>query len=437
MTNVRYLGVQCLIRIEEKGYSNLVLKEVIDKNSLSGGDVSFLTSLIYTTLERKITLEYILSQYTLVPINRLDIEVRNILLVGLAQILFMDSIPSFAAINEAVKLAKSFKKSSSAGLVNAVLRKASSFNLLSLEDIPDEEERLSIIYSVNRPLVSLIMSQYSNYEEILKGMFTKRVTTVRVNSLKTTVSDILKQLQQDGLDPSLEELPFCLSLSRHPLQGYIPIEEGIIRIQSYCSQAVVHALGLKKETTLIDLCSAPGGKTLTAAQEMGNTGRIIAFDRHENRLKLLKERAKVEEITAIDTVETKDSTIFDSSLESIADYVIADVPCSGYGQIHTKPELREKKPEDFLSLYDTQLKILTNGAKYLKVGGKIVYSTCTINKKENEDIVERFLKENEGYEVVKDISINGFSNINGYMIKLPSVTDGEGFFFVCLERRTL
>ena len=435
--NARLLAVQCLVRIDKGGYSNLVLDETIRTNNLSKSEKGFLVSLVYTTLERQITLDYILSQYLRIPIGRLDRELTAILRSGLAQII-CSGVPAYAAVNESVKLAAAVKKTSVSGTVNAVLRKAAAFDMNRIDEISDIDDRVSVSMSVNKPLVQLIRSQYPcDYENIFAGMQSRRIPYFRVNPLKTTTDGAVSILREKGYSPVKQELPCCVSIekySRETVDDANLTEEGLLRIQSYSSQAAVCALAPVPGALLVDLCAAPGGKALTAAQMMGNRGTVAAFDRHENRLKLLDRRAPVEGISIVRS-DVFDSTIYMPEYDGRADFVIADVPCTGYGKICSKPELRMKLPPKDSLLYETQLRILSNGAQYLKPGGRLLYSTCTINRKENREIVERFLGSNTEYTTDKDISIKGFTNHQGYMMKLPSETDGEGFFFTVLIRR--
>ncbi|MCL1830268.1 MAG: 16S rRNA (cytosine(967)-C(5))-methyltransferase RsmB [Oscillospiraceae bacterium] len=435
MMNIRLLALQCLVRIENGGYSNLVLDQTIREEKLNERQASLLTALVKTTLEKQIQLEYILSLYLTKPLEFLDEEIRIILRFGLAQILFLDSIPAFAAVDESVKLTKEIRKRSASSLVNAVLRRTMQFDMASLDNISDETQRLSIVYSLNRSLTELIISQYPDeYEHIFKGMSAKRTAYFRVNSLKMTEQQALDLLAAEGYVSTVSSdiLPYCIIAKDYKMQKSVLNKQGVIRVQSYASQAAIYALAPMHDSLLLDLCAAPGGKTLTAAQYMEGCGEIVAFDRHENRLKLLTEAAVREEIDCI-TTKLCDTTEFLPEYEGKADFVIADVPCSGFGQIHTKSELRLNAPPDE-DILMTQRAILTNGCRYLKKGGRLVYSTCTINQRENQDIVRAFLQENVGYALHCDIPPSGFQNHDGYMLKLPSVEDGEGFFYAIIER---
>lgn len=431
----RQAAVICLLEVENGGYSNLSLDRILSSNKVRGGDGDFLSALFYLTLERQITLDYIIDKYLLNPGKKLDIEVRVILRTGLCQILYMNGVPDFAAVDESVKLCSHMKIKSAGTLVNAVLRKALAYGSETLADKINETGMYSIIYSVNEPLCRLLNMQYgSRVQDILKGFFTRGKQALRVNTLKTDARSVLERFQKDGISAETGPLEASVYIKDGKPQTSAVFKEGLIRPQSICSQTAVAALAPREGDRVIDMCCAPGGKSLTAAQLMKNKGEIIAIDRHANRLKLVDERAKAEGISIIKTINA-DSSVPDTGLLNSADRVIVDVPCSGFGEIYSKPELRHKLPASDNGLPEIQHRILTNAADYLKVKGRLVYSTCTLDKRENHEVVKRFLDSSKEYIPVSDMVFQGFEpDENGFLTHLPSEADGEGFFIAAFEK---
>ena len=428
----RMYAVRSLIKVENGGYSNLVIDGVLSR--LNDVDAAFCTALFYTTLERRITIDFVLSRLLKKSLSTLDIEILTILRTGLCQIIYLDSVPDYAAIDESVKMCRALKKASAASLVNAVLRKASLFDLDIAVIGLGEIERLSVIHSLDPELTEMFLSQYGEQSEsIFDGLFKRLPQAIRVNTLKGSMTKIKEMLEAEGIEIVPTVLPGCFRVKGRSIAGSGLHKNGYIHIQSYSSQAAVHALAPKRRDLVVDLCAAPGGKTLLAAQLMENEGRIVAFDRHENRLNLLKDRALLENVRIVECVAADSSCFLDEYLGKV-DCVIADVPCSGYGDINEKPELRYKKPAAG-DLIEIQRKILSNGAKYLKKGGRLLYSTCTLNKCENDEVVKSFLSNNEGYYIDKEIKPAGFiKEPEGYLRKLPSENDGEGFFMTVINR---
>ena len=432
----RHAAVICLTETENGGYSNLVLNRMLETKRITDSDTVFCAALFYKTLERQITLDYILDKCLKKPIETLDTIVRAILRSGLCQMLYMDSVPGFAAVNESVKLCSRVKKKSAGALVNAALRRAMQFRPDKLLDGVEGIKALSVAYSVNEALCELLLAQYgSRTEEILKGFFTRGKQVLRVNSLKTDGDKAAEALGNEGIITSPGPVEgSLLAESGRPLKSGA-FGNGLIRPQSLAAQTAVFALSPRPGDKLIDLCAAPGGKSLTAAQIMENTGEITAVDRHKNRLLLVERRAAKEGIKIVATCQA-DSSVFISEYKNSADRVIADVPCSGYGEIYSKPELRYKRPDVNDELRETQYKILTNGAGYLKERGRLVYSTCTLDKRENQETANRFLSENENFHIVCDAEFPGFeTDEQGCYTKLPSENDGEGFFIAVFERK--
>ena len=432
----RQTAALCLVETESGGYSNLVFKRMVERGRVSKAEIPLCAAIFYGTLERLITIDYLLSKSLTRQVEKLDPEVRAILRSGVYQLHFMSGVPDYAAINESVKLCAFFKKRSASSVVNASLRKASSLDVGGLSETLEGEAALSVIHSLNPRLCRLLLSQYGpKAEELMRGFFAGEKQALRVNTLMTDCLTATEKLKEEGITAVRGPIPGCLVVEGANALTSGLFSDGSLRPQSYASQAAVHALMPCRGARMIDLCAAPGGKALTAAQLMLGDGEIVAFDRHAKRLKLLEQRAEIEGIGIIRTL-VANSEVFIEEYEKTADYVLADVPCSGYGKIGTKPELRMKSPETDGRLEKAQYAILANGARYLKPGGRLVYSTCTVDKRENENLTGRFLEDNvEGYRSVSDICPFGFETVEkGFYSLLPSERGSEGFFMAVFER---
>ncbi len=427
------LAVRCLIETDKGGYSNLVLKEKTRNGELERRDLLFAAALFYGALERKLTLDFILSKFIKGAISKLDTEVLCILRCGLYMALYMDSVPTYAAINESVSLCPVFKKSSAKGLVNAVLRRAAEFSLSSIDEIEDERKRLSVKYSLCIEVVDMLKEQYGGKAEaIMASFFERSVTAVRVNTLKTDVRAAKAALLSEGVSAAECGVKDALIIEGGDWLSSSLFKSGGIRAQGLPAQCAAAALGARSGERVLDMCAAPGGKTLTSAQMMKNVGEIVALDCYENRVKLISQQAALEGVTIVsakvaDAAEYRDGGLFDR--------VLCDVPCSAYGEIASKPELRYKAPPTDGELTALQAKILENGARHTKKGGRLVYSTCTLRAKENEEVAEAFLRCHSDFRTVKSsIPAEFIENDGKFIYFLPKSRNNEGFFIATFER---
>lgn len=430
----RKLVVEGLLKVEKSGFSNLVLPSLLSDSRLSGQDKGFISNLFYGTIERKITLDYILGRFISKPLKKLDREVLAIMESGLYQILYMNSVPSFAAINQAVSLCSSFKKTSAKGLVNAVLRKAAEYDI-NTASFFSEKERMSVLYSVSQEIVGIIMQDYPNrYEEILKGMLITPVLTININTTKISVSDFIQVLEEKGVSYRTTPLPNCLEITQGGAVTALPgFAEGYFFVQGLTSRYAISTAGIKQGDNVLDLCAAPGGKTFAAAIYLNNTGTIISCDPNPSRLVLIENGAKRLGFDNITTLENLGQNYREDL--SGKDVIICDVPCSGIGIIPKKPDLRYKKLDDIKQLCALQYDILSTASRYIKTGGRIVYSTCTINKAENQHQITKFLSENENFRLVQQACpVRGAENDNNMVTFLPHTTKCDGFFIAVLEK---
>lgn len=408
--NPRRLAFDSLKKCARDGkYSNLEVMTSLSRAQLDGRDKALYTALVYGVIEKGITLDYLISRVSSRPIDKLDTDTLISIRLGLYQIMHMDKIPDFSACDESVKLVPHSSKS----FVNAVLR-----NLLkNKEKLKKELETapLSVKYSVPQWIIDLWERGYgrAKVEEILEGFEKKPPMTVRVNTLKTTVKELMSNV--DGqLHPQLDDVVYA-SGNVESLYGF---EEGLFFVQGSNSRKAVSALKLKPDETVIDTCACPGGKSFSAAIDMENRGTVYSFDLHANKLSLVQKGAERLGINII-TAQVQNATSPREELLGKADAVICDVPCSGLGIIAKKPDIKYKKPEDIERLPEIQLSILTASSGYLKKGGRMVYSTCTLNPEENERVTEAFLKEHSEFHRAEGFPKTAF----------PSEYSDDGFFY--------
>lgn len=426
--STRFTVLELLNKMDNGAYSNLVLDAALKATDYSDRDKSFVSRLFYGILERKITLEYIISMYSDKPLHKLDDIVVNILKIGLYQLKYMDSIPDNAAVNETVNLTKQSKKASASGFVNALLRHFIRDNK-KIKYPNDRLERLSVEYSCSYELCKKICSDYSyeQAEKFLKASLEPHMNFIRTNTLKITSSELINKLNEYGFNAEKSDyVQDCLAVNRiNNLENCKLFSEGFFHIQDLSSQICCKVLNAKPNDTILDLCAAPGGKTLTIAELMNNQGRIIAADLHEKRVKLISKAAKRLNINIVETIQN-DAKIFNPQLP-LADKILCDVPCSGLGVIRSKPELKYINLEDIKKLPNIQYEILSVASQYLKKNGELVYSTCTINKDENDYVIDKFLSEHKNFEPVE--IMQEYDKFNGYKATIfPKHFNCEGFF---------
>lgn len=434
MDQARRTAVLALVRQEESGYANLVLGSFLEQQTLSSRDKAFVSAVFYGVTERLITLDWCLSRCLSRPLHKLDAQVRAILRSGLYQAAYMN-IPPRAAVNESVNLCRGLKKTSASGLVNAVLRKAMEQDPRKAQ-FKTPAERLSVLYSVGQPIVKLLQKQYpQECESILQAFGNPpRHTLLRANSLKVDVSELCDRLAQQGTPAQPGPVPGSVQadFAGSPAAGEA-FAQGLYHVQGAASQLAALNLGTQPGQKVLDLCAAPGGKTLTLAQCMQNTGTLISCDAVQSRLSLI-EGALSRCGIANTTVLCNDASVHNAQLEG-ADRVLCDVPCSGLGIIAKKPDIRYKTMEQVEQLHALQAEILACGASYLKSGGRLVYSTCTIDQRENQQVVEAFLQIHPEFHLVEpEFTLPGARIHNHMMTFLPGESGPDGFFIAVLEK---
>lgn len=422
----------------DKKYSSLEIDASIRRFSLEGADKGLYTALVYGVIERRITLDYMIGRLSSKPVDSLDNEVLVLLRLGLYQLIYLDRIPDSAAVNETVNLAKK-NAPRAASFINALLRnflRAMDKDDLPYPDKSDMREYLSVRYSVGYDVLDTLMASVDDIEAVLSAFERQPDVTLRVNTLKISREELLALLKEKGVEAAPTAYsPYGVRLTQKSLHADVMelISSGLVYIQDEASQIAICAASIAPDTTVIDTCACPGGKSFSAAILMENRGQVKSFDLHKNKLSLIDKGAERLGITIIETSE-RDGSKRDDTLALSADTLICDVPCSGLGVIAKKPEIRYKSAAEFSRLPDIQYAILKNASAYVKHGGVLVYSTCTLNKAENEDVVERFLKECDdfGHE---DFVVGEIKSKGGMLTLTPHIHGTDGFFVAILRRK--
>ncbi len=392
----REFTFRLLLRQKKEGaYSNLLLDNHLKASDLSGQDKAFATALFYGVIETQIYLDYQLEGALKQPLKKLRDEVFIALRMGVYQLFLMDKVPAAAAINESVKLVKKHGCAYAAGLVNAVLRALSR----SGERLPEQSDKryLSVKYAIPQALIDLWIKDYGKSDTIgiLESFSTKSAqTVVRVNTLLCDRDSLLQRLKSEGVEARVNEaVENSLVLKKSGALTLIPsFREGLFHVEDTAAQKAALLLGALEGERVLDTCAAPGGKSFTVAEQM-KSGEVLACDIYESRVALIREGAQRLHIPFIKAC-VQDASEYHESL-GLFDRVLCDVPCSGLGTIAKKPEIRYKTKEQIMACVPVQKRILATSFRYLKPGGTLVYATCTLNKAENEEVIEAFLRESK------------------------------------------
>lgn len=438
-TSAREATLHILEQIDKnQSYSNLLVNHAIKKFNIKGPDVGLLTELTYGTIQRKLTLDFYLQ-----PFIKKKVEgwVRNLLRLSLYQMMYLDRVPERAAIHEAVEIAKKKGHKGIAGLVNGILRSIQRQGVPSLDEIEDPVEKLSIETSHPYWLVKRWSEQFGigKTRAMCETNLLPPVQTARVNTLLTTREEILKELEEAGIDAEISTLiPEGIHIKRGNIAHTEAYKKGYLSIQDESSMLVAYALNPKPGERVLDMCAAPGGKTTHIAQKMNNEGTVVAMDLHPHKIKLINENAERLKITSIEGHALdgrKSHEKFD--LQSF-DRVLVDAPCSGLGVLRRKPDIKyAKKEQDLVSLTSIQLELLDAAVDMLKPGGILIYSTCTVDYEENNLTVTRLLEKNT---VLKQIPVEGLPEAIQPLVEdkqlqvFPQDFGGDGFFIACFKK---
>ncbi|MDR0974732.1 MAG: 16S rRNA (cytosine(967)-C(5))-methyltransferase RsmB [Ruminococcus sp.] len=401
--NPREEAVRALVKMfSGERFSDVILSETISNSKLEGVSKRFFTTLFYGTIERKLTLDYIIGIYSKIPLKKLDAEVINILRTGIYQLLYMDSVPDNAAVDESVELCMSFRKTSGKGFVNAVLRQF-------LRDkkafpLPEGQDGIKVKFSINPEIFDSFVSDYGAEKaaEILDSFSSAEVTYIRLNNKRFTVEDLPEGFRET-------DIPNVYSVNNLHLKSEEFIA-GVYHIQDYSCAYACNLIEIAGNEDILDVCAAPGGKSFTLAEM--TSGTIYSCDINYKRLSKIEDGIKRLGLTNIKTI-INDGKVFNESFPKFS-RILCDVPCSGLGVIRKKPEIRYKNFADIVHLPDVQYSILENSVRYLTDDGILLYSTCTLRKVENEDVVTRFLDSHPEFTAQMKTIFPGDYNSDGF-----------------------
>jgi 16S rRNA (cytosine967-C5)-methyltransferase len=400
--NPREIAVKGLIKLEKSGgFSDTVLSETLDAAQMDNINRRFCTNLFYGVIERKLTLDDVIGGYSKIPLKKLDPEVRNILRAGIYQLLYMDSVPDNAAVDESVKLCAAFRKTSGKGFVNALLRQ------FLRDGKRIKNAGISVKYSINPEIYESFKADYGEEKaiEILDSFFDPDVTYIKLNN---------RRFSKDNLPEGFIETDIPNVFSGGNVNSR-EFAAGVYHIQDYSCAYACSLLEIRGDEDVLDVCAAPGGKSFTLAEM--TEGTVYACDISEKRLEKVKTGVSRLGLKNIKTF-LHDGKAFNEDFPKFS-RILCDVPCSGLGVIGKKPEIRYKNVSDFAHLPDVQYEILENSVRYLADGGNLLYSTCTLRKAENEDVITRFLENHPDFTAdMRTIFPRDFNSDGFFIAKL-------------------
>lgn len=447
----REIALKVLYKIDVgNAYSNIVLDEMIkqNKNSLNEKDISLISEIVYGVTTWRLTLDTIIKKYSKIRLKKISPWILNILRMSIYQIIFLDKIPKSAAVNEGVNLSKRYGHKSSSGFVNAILRKVTKQDYEDLFNIENVEERISKIYSIPEWIIEELKQEgmeINKIEEICKNSNIKPKVSIRINTLKTTKEKLKNNLLEKQINVQDGILKDFLILDKvKNIENMKEFKEGLFTVQDEAAGLTALILNPKKGEKILDACSSPGGKTTYIAQIVDNDAEIVAWDLHESRIKLVEQNANR---LGIDIIKTKvnDATKYNEEYFEKFDKILLDVPCLGLGVLKRKPDIKwQRNQEDIDTISKIQYEILNTCSKYLKQGGELVYSTCSILDSENKDIIFKFLRKNAEFEIEK-IEISQDKNkaknffekyiVDNKFLQVYQNEKTDGFFICKLNKR--
>ena len=409
----REAALKALFEVDQNGaYSDKALKKILAEGGMSAADNALASELTYGVVRQRLRLDASIGKYSSLRLKKLSVWILNILRLGMYQLFFLERVPQSAAVNESVKLAKRYGHGGSSAFVNAVLRAAAQGGEAKLDSI-------EAYYSHPEWLVSLLAEQYpEDYKKILAANNTPAPVTIRVNPLKTTADGLAHSLESKGVFVTALEDGLLEIAKFGDIAALEEYRAGLFTPQDNGAHLAAKAVNAQEGEVILDVCAAPGGKTTQLAEDSKNTAKITAFDIHPHKLELIEKNAARLGITCINAV-CHDASVVRDEYVGKADKVLADVPCSGLGIIRKKPDIKwRKSPADLIAIAEIQRKILAASSKYVKKGGVLVYATCTVNKAENNEVIDAFLTDNTDFERV-------------YERQLLPHTDGCDGFYIC------
>lgn len=437
MGDARLTAVKLLLKMESsEAYSNILLDNALSEQNLSERDRAFASALFYGVTERRMTLDYVIRQNSKIPFEKLDKEAVAVLRTGFYQLLYMQSVPESAAVNESVKLCRKLKAFGSEGFVNGMLRNfIRNGKVISYVGL-DEAETLSIKYSCPQWIAKKWQREYGT-ENAIKAMEASLGAPplyARVNTTKVSDDELVAILKKEGVQAERNpRLNGCIRLTKAgETEKLKAFKDGLFHIQDVSSQLCCLTLRPIVNETVIDICAAPGGKSFTMAELMGNNGKVLSLDLYDGRVNLIADGAKRLGLRIVEPRQNN-AVKFSEELPQ-ADRVLCDVPCSGLGVIRRKPEIKYKTEEEFRELPILQRAILEVSSRYVKTGGTLVYSTCTLSKAENDEVAQDFASKHPEFSpIVQTIPYEGASN-SPTRTFFPEVDGGDGFFTAAFRK---
>ncbi|MER1984708.1 MAG: 16S rRNA (cytosine(967)-C(5))-methyltransferase RsmB [Solibacillus sp.] len=438
--NVRDAALTILLTVDKsQAYSNLLLHQTIEKYKLQAQDRGLLTELTYGTLQHKYTLDYYLEPFIR---GKVDIWVRWLLRLSLYQMHYLTRIPAHAAVNEAVEIAKRRGHQGIASMVNGILRSVLREGVRSLEEIENVNERLAIETSHPQWLVDRWVESYG-YDmtaDMLRENNIAPPQTVRVNTTKATVEEVLTTLEREGVKARRSDvMPECIYLLSGQAARTAAFKHGLMTIQDESSMIPATVLAPKPGMKVLDMCAAPGGKTTHLAEKMNNEGSLLATDLHPKKLDLIDENTARLGLDIVETAPLDGRKAAEILQHAGYDAILVDAPCSGLGVMRRKPDIKyTKREEDLQSLQTIQLAILDNAVQLLKEDGRLVYSTCTVDRRENEGTVQAFLSAHPEMEAVRLENLPpqlDAKQQDGMLQVFPQDFGSDGFFVAAFVKK--
>lgn len=444
--SVRFLALEALLKIErDHAYSHLLVNHAIEQGGLKKKDVPLFTEMVYGTVQRKKTLDYYLKPFLPKKIKQKDQWILSLLRLSLYQMLYLDRVPDRAIIYEAVEIAKMKGHRGLSSVVNGILRNIQRQGVRDVDNIANQSERIAVKYSHPRWLVSRWIKQYGvqTTTEICNINLTTPVLTARVNTAKGTVDDIIEKLKTEGIEASRGNLVSeAIQINNGNVVHSEVYRQGFLTIQDESSMLVTRALNINKHDRVLDCCAAPGGKTTHIAEWLAGSGEVYSLDLHKHKVKLIVDHVKRLQLENVKTL-TLDARQASKHFPTRSfDKLLVDAPCSGFGVVRRKPDIKwRKQPEDVKQMAALQLDILLAVAPLLKENGILVYSTCTIEKQENEDIISAFLKKQPHFQLDESLvdrlptALQPYADRSkGHIQMLPHYFRSDGFFIAALKK---
>lgn len=421
LSNARYVAATAILKVTDGGgYSNLVLNNLLEQSGLSAEDKSLCTAIFYGTLDRMVTVDFYLKKLIKTPLKKIKPFTLSVLRTAVYQIKYMDKIPNSAAVDEAVKLVKKSKENFNASFVNAVLR-----NLIRTEiplPLGNSLYDISVAYSCPQWIVSVLARDYGVdfTKSFLASSLLPPPVFIRVNTIKTTAEKLQTLLKEECVETNKTSFDNTLIIKTNgSVENLKAYKDGLFFVQDLSCQRAVEMLDIKEDSRVLDICAAPGGKSFSAAMFTKN-GEIVSCDLYSHRAGLIKDGAQRLGISNL-KAETADATKFNVSYGKF-DRIVCDVPCSGLGVIRRKPDIKYKQQDTFEELIKIQRIILENASNYLENGGKILYSTCTLNKEENRQNIDDFLLRHKDFYLEKEETFS------------PDINNADGFYAAVLVK---